>query len=207
MAVAAVADLTAALAEYPVIAAVRDLEQDLPAALGARVRVVFLLGGSILDVARAGAAARSAGKLLFLHLDLMGGLGRDDAALEWLARAAAPAGLITTRSQPVGAMRRLGLVPVQRIFLLDSQSLATGLEAVRHSRAEVVEVLPGIVPKAIRAVAARLQGPALIAGGLVRSPREVALALAAGANGVSTSARALWDADPDQLRIPKELSP
>lgn len=202
------ADLSAALAVHPVIAAVRDLDQDLPAALDARPRVVFMLGGSILDVGRAGAAVRAAGKLLFLHLDLVSGLGRDDAALEWLVREAAPAGLITTRTHQVGAVRRLGLLPVQRVFLLDTQSLGTGLEAVRHSRAEVVEVLPGIVPKAIRAVAARLHGATLIAGGLVRSHREVALALGAGAAAVSTSARALWAADPAEFALPnKELKP
>lgn len=189
------AALAEALREHPVIASVRD-EGLLPEALESRCRAVFLLSTSIGRLGAVGDAVAEAGKLLFVHLDFIGGLGRDEQALEYLAETARPLGLITTRTGLVQAARRLGLTPLQRLFLLDSQSLTTGIDAARSSRAEVVEVLPGIIPRAVAAIRAQLPHTLIIAGGLVRSPREVGRALQAGASGVSTSSTALWHMEP-----------
>lgn len=191
--------LARALKAHPVIAAVRD-QQALTAAMAAPVQVIFLLATSIGRVAAEGAAVAEAGKLLFVHLDFVDGLGRDEAALDFLVRGARPAGLITTRSGLVHAVRRAGTIPVQRLFLLDSQSVSTGLDAARNSKAEVVEVLPGIVPRAIGAVRSQLPGALIIAGGLVRTDQEITRALAAGASGVSTSAAGLWNLTADAIR-------
>lgn len=194
--------LADALHQHPIIAAVRD-EKGLEAALASPVRVIFLLASSILQVGAVGRRVREAGKLLFVHLDFVEGLGRDEAALEYLAQGARPAGVITTRSGLVHAARRAGVLPVQRLFLLDSQSVHTGIEAARASKAEVVEVLPGIVPRAVRAIKAQLPHTLIIAGGLVRSAKEVSRALEAGAAGVSTGAAALWEMNPEALRNPE----
>lgn len=191
MAAEGVHKLRAALEQHPVIAAVRD-DTGLKAALAAPVRVVFLLATEITRMEAASAAVAEAGKLLFIHLDFVEGLARDEAALTFLARHARPAGVITTRTGLVQAARRIGVVPVQRLFLLDSQSVSTGLEAARTSKAEVVEVLPGIVPRAISAIRSQLSHSLIIAGGLVRTEKEARKALAAGAAGVSTSSSALW---------------
>jgi len=194
----AAARLAEALRLHPVIAAVRD-DAGLTAALAAPTRVVFLLAAHIGRVGAMGTAAAEAGKQLFIHLDFVEGLGRDEAGLEFLVQGARPAGLITTRTGLVQAARKAGVLPVQRLFLLDSQSVGTGIEAARTSRAEVVEVLPGIVPRAIGAIRSQLSGTVIIAGGLVRSEKEVARALAAGASGISTSNHALWHLDPTTL--------
>lgn len=190
--------LTAGLRAHPVIAAVRD-EQSLEAALSSLARVVFLLGSSIARLGSAAAATSKAGKLLFVHLDFVAGLGRDEAAVEYLAEAVRPAGVITTRSNLVTAARRVSLIPVQRLFLLDSQSVHTGLDAARTSRAEVVEVLPGIIPRAIADTKAQLPHTLIIAGGLVRSAREVGRAMGAGAAAISSSSKTLWHMRPDEF--------
>lgn len=187
--------LEEALRIHPVIASVRD-EQKLEAALASRCQAIFLLSTSLSRLEQVGAAVAAADKLLFIHLDFIGGLGRDEEALEYLTRTARPTGLITTRTGLVQGARRLGLVPLQRLFLLDSQSLNTGIEAARSSRAEVVEVLPGIIPRAVGAIRAQLPNAVIIAGGLVRSPREVGRALQAGASGISTSNPLLWEMEP-----------
>jgi len=192
------AAVTAGLRAHPVIAAVRD-EPSLQAALDSLAQVVFLLGSPIARLGPVAEATAKAGKLLFVHLDFVAGLGRDEAAVEYLAGAIRPAGVITTRSILVTAARRLSLIPVQRLFLLDSQSVHTGLESARSSRAEVVEVLPGIIPRAIADTKAQLPHTLIIAGGLVRSAREVGRALAAGAAAVSSSSKTLWHMRPDQF--------
>lgn len=191
--------LSEALRFHPLIAAVRD-ERALEASLGSRCRALFLLSTSIGRLEEVGQAVHQAGKLLFIHLDFVSGLGRDEEALQFLVRSAQPAGLITTRSGLVQSARRMGLIALQRLFLVDSQSFTTGVESVRSSRADAVEVMPGIIPRAIRAARVQLPNSLIIAGGLVRSPREVGRALAAGASGVSTSSTALWQMEPEEFR-------
>lgn len=190
--------LAAVLKEHPVIASVRD-ERSLEAALSSRSQTIFLLSSTIGRLDEVGRAVEQSGRLLFIHLDFVAGLGRDEEALAYLVRTAHPAGLITTRSGLVQSARRMGLIPLQRLFLLDSQSLNTGIESARSSRAEVVEVLPGIIPRAVGAIRAQLSRSLIIAGGLVRSPREVGRALQAGASGVSTSSQALWQMEPAEF--------
>lgn len=193
--------LRAALEEHPIIAAVRD-EAGLKQALAAPVGVIFLLATEISRLQAVRSAAAEAGKLLFIHLDFVEGLGKDEAGLAFLVRHVRPAGVITTRTGLVHSARRAGVVPVQRLFLLDSQSLSTGLDAARTSKAEVVEVLPGIVPRAISAVRSQLPHSLIIAGGLVRTEKEALKALAAGAAGVSTSSSAIWRLDRASLEKP-----
>ncbi|HYF90876.1 MAG TPA: glycerol-3-phosphate responsive antiterminator [Symbiobacteriaceae bacterium] len=194
MAAERVQGLRAALEEHPVIAAVRD-DAGLKTALAAPVGVIFLLSSEISRIEAVGATVAKAGKQLFIHLDFVEGLGKDEVGLAFLVRHAKPTGVISTRTGLVQAARRAGVIPLQRLFLLDSQSLSTGLEAARNSKAEVVEVLPGIVPRAISAVRSQLPNSLIIAGGLVRTDKEAARALAAGAAGVSTSSTALWHLD------------
>ena len=191
--------LRAALEEHPIIAAVRD-DAGLKTALAAPVGVIFLLSSDISRIEAVGATVAAAGKLLFIHLDFVDGLGKDETGLSFLVHHAKPTGVISTRTGLVQAARRAGVIPLQRLFLLDSQSLNTGLEAARNSKAEVVEVLPGIVPRAIGAVRSQLPNSLIIAGGLVRTEKEAAKALTAGAVGVSTSCTALWQFDRAMLR-------
>ena len=82
-------EFTAAVHQRPVIAAARTMD-DVREAAASRVAAVFLLGGSILTLPEMTAALRSAGKYVFIHLDLCDGLGRDAAAVEWCARTLSP---------------------------------------------------------------------------------------------------------------------
>jgi glycerol uptake operon antiterminator len=189
-----VAALAAALNTHPVIAAVRS-DDALAAVLASKVAVVFLMAAHIGSVGAVSAAVAREKKLLFIHLDFVEGLAKDEAGLGYLVKVARPTGLITTRTGLVQAARRAGVVPVQRLFLLDSQSVHTGVEAARSSKTEVVEVLPGIAPRAVAAVRSQLPHSLIITGGLVRTEKEIARALAAGASGVSTSNSALWAMD------------
>ena len=181
-----------ALARRPVIAAVRDLSA-VPAASCSPVPAVFLLGGSILTLPPAMRPLREAGKRVFVHLDLVAGLGRDKAAVEWCRRALGADGLISTHPQLLREAASLGMATIQRLFAMDSASLASGIRLLRGNPPDFVEVLPGLLPKAIAELCSQLGRP-VIAGGMVTEADEVRQALAAGAVAVSTSERALWEA-------------
>ena len=62
----------------------------------------------------------------------------------------------------------------------------------RYEKPDAIEILPGIAYKAVELIKDKVSQP-IITGGLIYSQRDAVKALAAGAIGISTSARALWD--------------
>ena len=177
-------------ADFPVIAAVGE-EEKLALALQSPVRAVFFLGGIILTLPRMVALARDHKKRVFLHMDLVDGLGRDDAAVEWCAQMLRPDGLISTRPSLIRSAAQMGICTIQRLFLMDSASFEHGKRLLKGSPADMVEVLPGIAPKAIAELKRAIDKP-VIAGGLVTQWDEVERALEAGAAAVSAGTPALW---------------
>ena len=183
--------LIRSLRARPVIAAARDLETAVAAAQSESA-AVFLLGGSIMTLPEMVAAAQSTGKRVFAHLDLLEGLGHDMAAVEWCAKCANLGGVISTRAPLLRHARECGLMTIQRLFVMDSSSLSHGIRQLRQSNPDIVEVLPGLVPKAISQLVMALPKSEIIAGGMVTAENEVCAAIRAGAIGVSTSEDALW---------------
>lgn len=155
------------------------------------VAAIFLLGGSILTLRDMVAAARAGGKRVFVHMDLLSGLGRDAQAVEWCAGEARPDGLISTRAPLLKRAKELGLITIQRLFVMDSSSIRHAERFAKGSAPDMLEVLPGLVPKAIVTLKAAMGLP-IIAGGMITEAGEIEQALRAGAAGVSTSMEALW---------------
>lgn len=179
----------------PVIAAARDTHS-LDMVLLCPAVAVFLLGGTILSLREEVARVREKGKLCFVHLDLMEGLGHDKAAVDWLFREARPDGLISTRQPLLRHARERGLLTVQRVFVMDSSSIQSGVRLLKNFMPDMVELLPGLMPKAIVRLKQELPDAVIIAGGLITEPNEVYEALASGALAVSSAQRSLWDYEP-----------
>ncbi|MBO4883839.1 MAG: glycerol-3-phosphate responsive antiterminator [Clostridia bacterium] len=179
-----------AVHQRPVIAAARNMD-DVREAAASRVAAVFLLGGSILTLPDMMAALRGADKFAFIHLDLCDGLGRDAAAVEWCAKTLQPDGMISTKAQLLRKAAEQDMLTIHRLFLVDSSSLSGGIRHLAANPPDLIEVLPGLVPKAITRLKDTLNLP-VIAGGMVTEEKDVEQALAAGALAVSSSERALW---------------
>lgn len=179
-----------ALAEHPVIASARDMDAVKRATM-TDVAAIFLLGGSIMTLKDLAKCARDGGKRVFVHLDLLGGLGRDNAAVEWCAQEIAPDGMISTRAPLLRRARELHIITIQRLFLMDSASLQHGINLFKTHAPDMLEVLPGLVPKAIAQLKAEIGKP-IIAGGMITQSIDAEQALRAGASGVSTSEESLW---------------
>lgn len=162
-----------------------------PEALGAKVDVYFLLGGSIMDLDRRVARLREGGRRVFVHLDLVEGLGRDTVAVDYLMRHIKPDGVISTKTDLLAHAKQIGLTAVQRIFLLDSLSYERGVAAARRLKPDLIEVMPGVMPRVIRELTRELPCP-VIAGGLIRTRQDAREALEAGAVAISTSRPELW---------------
>jgi glycerol uptake operon antiterminator len=180
-----------ALRAKPVVAGLRR-SADVDGAIRHGIRVLFILGEDIFALQESVPKAHASGRLILAHVDLIKGIGRDEVGVRFLARHVHVDGILTTRGNLIGPAKREGLIAVQRLFVLDSESLEAGLPAVERAAPDAVEVLPGVI---FPLIATRLKGaslPPLIAGGLIRTRAQVDEILAAGAIAVSTGAEALW---------------
>jgi len=188
-----VADLKRDFMANPIIAAVRDVN-GLNTALKSAVEFVFLLDASLMNINRRVRQIKESGKKAFVHLDMVAGLGKDAGALEFLWEDCRPEGVILTKPNLIQTARHLGFVAVQRLFVLDSLSVQTGLKIANESRPDFIEVMPGAVVAKIIAQIRQKSAVPVIAGGLIETRGEVAELLKAGALAVSTSKTDLWKA-------------
>ena len=112
------------------------------------------------------AQASACGKVPIVNLDLVSGLARDAAAIEFLSRRSIR-GIISTHQVPLRAARSLGLFAIQRTFLLDSAALQSSLRSIEQTRLDAIEVLPAIVaPYLVRELNREHSALPVIAGGL-----------------------------------------
>lgn len=69
--------------------------------------------------------------------------------MDFLAEATKADGIISTRPNLIHHAKELGLITVQRFFLLDSISFENVVRQSSH--ADVIDILPGAMPDVIRA--------------------------------------------------------
>ena len=102
-----------------------------------------------------------------------------------------PDGIITTKSNVVKWAKDLNVFAIQKLFILDSMSLETGIRSVLNVKPDVIEMLPGIMPPVVKIISSRTKLP-IITGGFIREKEDVMDNLIAGAIGVSTSNEDVW---------------
>lgn len=176
--------------DSPIIAATTDIKY-LEDALESPSQIVFLLSGSILNLKAYVDKIKEKGKLVFVHIDLIDGLSKDLSALEFISQTVKPQGIISTKPNLIKHGKNLGLLTIQRLFLIDSIALQSGIASIKATRPDAVEILPGIMPKIISEVKRETRIP-IIAGGLIREKSEVIDSLNAGASGISTTNKKVW---------------
>lgn len=190
-------DFLDVLRKRPIIAAFRDVKSLRIEELD-RVGVLFILGGTIFDLPDIMDQAVTSGKLVFVDIDLIKGVGKDAPGIRYLAKEIHVHGMITTRSNLIKSAQKEGMLSVQRIFVLDSESLAGGLNVITKSAPDAVEILPGLIlPKIMDRIRARVSVP-VIAGGLITRREEIREILSSGAIGVSTTTPGLYQLNASQ---------
>ncbi|MCL6454870.1 MAG: glycerol-3-phosphate responsive antiterminator [Alicyclobacillus sp.] len=189
--VKAIDTLRYALKKKPIITAVTR-DTDMTQVLSSTANVVFLLSADIISITETVERLREAGKLSFVHLDLMTGIARDASGIRYLAQKVGVDGVVTTRSNLIPVAKQHDLITLQRTFILDSVSVDQSLKIMHDSRPDAVEMLPGLViPQVIHLFASHQHTP-IIAGGLLSTKEQVQSVLGSGVIGVSTSAVSLW---------------
>lgn len=183
-------ELLKLLGESPIIAAVKN-EKGLEKSLESECRAVFILFGDLVGIRQITDRVKSAGKLAFVHIDLIDGLSARDVSVDFIARSTGADGIITTKAGLARRAKALGLLAVQRFFVIDSISLSNIEKQMPLPAADLIEILPGVMPKIIRRLAQSTKKP-IIAGGLIMSKEDIIAALDAGALAISSTDRDVW---------------
>lgn len=176
--------------ENPIIAGVKDLS-NLDEALRSDCKIVFLLCGTIFNLKEITTKIRESGKLVFIHVDLVEGFSKDATALKYISEEIRPDGIISTKNSQLKVAKSLGLLTVQRIFIIDSLSIDTAVKTSQMIEPDAIEIMPGIMPRITKRLSTSLDVPVIV-GGLISEEDEILNALSNGALGVSTSCKNLW---------------
>lgn len=174
-----------------VIPGVKTLQMLRPA-LTAQASVLFFLTGTIFTLREAVRHCSEQDALLFAHVDLLQGIGKDPEGMRYLAHEIGVSGILSTRSFLIKAAANEGLLTVQRLFALDSEALKTGLEVIKTSRPDAVEILPALVLPSISHRLPFAELPPVIAGGLLETRAEAEAVLKTPVVAVSASRPELW---------------
>ncbi|MCR5273529.1 MAG: glycerol-3-phosphate responsive antiterminator [Lachnospiraceae bacterium] len=179
-----------AIAENPIIVAVKN-EEELSACIDTEATVVFLLFGSVENLADNVLKIKETGKIVFVHLDLVQGLSNHVEAVPFIKKYTLADGIISTRSEVLKKAKELSFDTVYRIFAIDSKGL---LNQPAHLKdyVDCVEIMPGLMPKIISRMNETLKIP-VIAGGLISEKEDVVAALDAGAIAISSTNKDVWE--------------
>lgn len=173
-----------------VIAAVRNGEE-LNIALNSNVSTIFMLGSNIEEIKRQIDLTHQNNKTIFIHLDLLEGVGKDEYGIRFLKNLGID-GIISTRTNLIKIAKKEGLKTVQRFFIVDSHSIQTTLDSLSSSKADMIEIMPGTLDKIINKLSKEIKVP-IVAGGLIETKDEIFKATKNGAFAVSTGKSNLWE--------------
>lgn len=180
-----------AVEDNPIIAAVKNMEDLQISSSLDEIRIVFILFGDICSIADIVEAAKEAGKLAMVHVDLIGGLGSKEVIVDFIHTNTMADGIITTKLPLIKRAKELGLYTIQRCFLLDSMAYENIRQQQHSVQPDFIEVLPGLMPKVISKMC-RISKAPVIAGGLISDKESVIEALSAGASAISSTNHEVW---------------
>lgn len=175
----------------PVIAAVKDMEGLAACCEREEIKIVFVLFGDICNISSIVKRIKDAGKTSMVHIDLITGLSGKEVAVDFIKENTRADGIISTKPALIKRARELSLYTTLRVFVLDSMAFENIEKQMSVARPDVIEILPGLMPKVIKRVCKLVRVP-VIAGGLISDKEDVMAALSAGAISVSTTNPKVW---------------
>ena len=178
------------LVESPVIAAIKD-ERGRGECLKTECQVVFILFGNVCNIGDIVKRVKDGGKRAIVHMDLVNGLSSKEISVDFIKSTTQADGIISTKPMIVKRAKELGLLTIQRFFIIDSIALENSKRQIEIYHPDCVEIMPGIMPKILKDIRAFVNVP-VIAGGLLTDKKDVMGALSAGADAISTTNENLW---------------
>lgn len=172
---------------FPIVASVH--QEQFEESLNSPAEIIFLLEGDVMSVADNIKRVHENNKAIFIHIDLLKGIGKDRCGVEFLKMLGAD-GIISTRAPLIKTAKEIGLIAIQRYFAVDTQGLGSIREMISATKPDFIEIMPGVVGKIIAMFVSEKMP--VIASGLIETKAEVTAALSSGAVAVSSGTQELW---------------
>lgn len=182
-------DFADILKDSPIVVAIKD-DAGLEKCVNSRSKIVFILYGKVSNISSIVEKVHSAGKIPFVHIDFIDGLSPREAAVDFIKNSTKASGIISTKAPIIRYAKSVGMLAIQRFFVLDSISLINIPRQLKSTEADAIEILPGLIPKVITRLIQ--EDVPVIAGGLISDKNEVIQALTAGATSVSSTNENVW---------------
>lgn len=179
------------LERCPVMACITDPEH-LADSKSCNCEIADILYGDICTIADIVDAVIANGMIPIVHIDLINGLASREISVDFINKYTNAAGIISTKPHLIKRGNELGLITIQRFFMLDQLNYNNIKKHVKESSPDFVEVMPAGLAKMIEYVKEEVNDRPLIASGLVTEKSIVTNALSAGALAIATSNRAIW---------------
>ncbi|WP_169089794.1 glycerol-3-phosphate responsive antiterminator [Paenibacillus sp. PL91] len=180
------------LAAHKMIASIKDPRHiELALELRNQLSGIFLLTGHIGVLKSYVDVFKEHQLPIFLHLEKIGGLSTDNYGLDYLAKVIKPTGIISTKTNVVKTAKKMGLLTIQRFFLVDTEGLDNIAKSLCQIEPDIVEVMPARIPDMIGKVKAFTSLP-IITGGLLYEQSHAEECLKYGATAISSSKPELW---------------
>ena len=183
-------NLMQCMEEYPIIAALKSME-GLDKCKETDCKIAFILFGDICNIGDIVNKVKDMGKYAIVHIDLIGGLGNKEVAVDYIKQNINADGIISTKPTLIRRAKELSLIAIQRSFLIDSLAYDNLITQSQEYDPDVIEVLPGCLFKIIKMLSKKIKIP-IIAGGLITDKYDVIDALKSGAIAVSSSNEKIW---------------
>lgn len=183
-------ELKEAIEDSPIITAIKD-DAGLDKCLTCDSRIVFILYGDLITIPAIVEKVKAAGKTAFVHLDLIHGLQSKEIAVDFIKEYTKCDGIISTKAPLISRAKELGLYTVMRFFAIDSMAYDNIEKQIRNTKPDIIEVLPGPMPKVVAKISSLAKCP-VIAGGLVADKEDVMALLGAGASCISSTNSDIW---------------
>ena len=187
-----------AIEANPIIAAVKD-EQGLANCLRREeLTVIFILYGDIRSIGNIVERIHQAGKIAMVHIDLVTGLSSKEVSVDYICEDVHADGIISTKKALLQRAHERGLLTVFQFFAIDTQAVISALDNANAIEPNFIEMMPGLLFRQIGQISSITHIP-VIAAGLIKKEQEIHEVLAAGAIALSSSTRALWSYQIDEV--------
>ncbi|MCM3280468.1 glycerol-3-phosphate responsive antiterminator [Exiguobacterium sp. MER 193] len=183
-------DAIARIGQERMIASIKSPKQ-IEAFLRTDVTTTFLMMGTLSTLDRYVAHLKRENRTVFLHAERINGISLDRDGIDYLAKRVGADGIVTTKASVLQHAKRAGLLTVQRLFLVDSDAVTSGLKLAEAQQPDAIELMPGLIPSVVEKISREVSFP-IVTGGMIRQPIDVHRALDHGAFAVSTGDERLW---------------
>lgn len=177
---------------FQIIPSIREIKH-LDYALSLNLKCVLLSEVHIGNLAKLTDVCHQAGKKVIVNYELIGGLGSDKVAFQMLKNMYRVDTVIGVNPIKMNMIRSENLNSIQRISLIDSMSIDSGLKMIFDAKTDAIELRPGIYAIEYLSKFKDKYPGKFFAGGFVNTPELLQRAYHAGFDGVMTSSRELWN--------------